>query len=110
MGEGQHGSEVLHHDDSCCARTQYKRKSCEWSWKVTSNGTQPPEQLVNLPELFDFSLMSRRDAVGLEFEDQSYTFGELDSRSNRVARWLLSNGFTSGDRLCVYLPNCVDMI
>jgi malonyl-CoA/methylmalonyl-CoA synthetase len=65
---------------------------------------------MNLSELFDSSLQGRRDAIGLEFEDQTYTFGELDSRSNRVAQWLRSNGFDAGDRLCVYLPNCVEMI
>jgi malonyl-CoA/methylmalonyl-CoA synthetase len=65
---------------------------------------------VNLSELFDFSLKERRDAVALEFQNQTYTFGELDSGSNRAAHWLLSNGFNAGDRLCVYLPNCVEMI
>jgi len=58
---------------------------------------------VNLPELFDPSLEGRRDLIGLEFQDRTYTFGEIDSRSNRVARWLLHNGFVAGDRLCVYL-------
>jgi malonyl-CoA/methylmalonyl-CoA synthetase len=65
---------------------------------------------VNLSELFDPSLKGRRDNIGLEFQDQTYTFGELDSRSNRVAHWLLSKGFVAGDRLCVYLSNCVEMI
>src|SRR5690349_1090528 len=65
---------------------------------------------VNLPELFDPSLEGRRDLIGLEFQDRTYTFGEIDSRSNRVARWLLHNGFVAGDRLCVYLSNCVEMI
>jgi malonyl-CoA/methylmalonyl-CoA synthetase len=65
---------------------------------------------VNLLELFDFSLKDRREAVGLEFQDQTYTFGDLDSRSNRVAHCLLGNGFQAGDRLCVYLSNCVEMI
>jgi malonyl-CoA/methylmalonyl-CoA synthetase len=65
---------------------------------------------VNLLELFDPSLKGRRDSIALEFQDQAYTFGEIDSRSNRVARWLHRNGFNAGDRLCVYLPNCVEMI
>lgn len=65
---------------------------------------------MNLLDLFDFSLKNRRETVALEFQDQTYTFGELDSRSNRVAHLLLSNGFNAGDRLCIYLPNCVEMI
>lgn len=65
---------------------------------------------MNLLELFDFSLKNRQEAIGLEFQNQTYTFGDLDSRSNRVAHWLLSHGFHPGDRLCVYLQNCVEMI
>jgi len=65
---------------------------------------------MNLLELFDPSLANRREAFALEFQDQTYTFGDLDLRSNRLANWLLSNGFNAGDRLCVYLPNCVEMI
>jgi malonyl-CoA/methylmalonyl-CoA synthetase len=65
---------------------------------------------VNLAGLFDLSLIGRRDAIGLEYEGREYTFGELDSRSNRVAHVLLRRGLKSGDRLCVYLANCIEMI
>ncbi len=65
---------------------------------------------MNLSDLFDSSLKGRRDAIALEFRDQAHTFGELESRSNRVAHWLLRSGFEVGDRLCVYLSNCVEMI
>ncbi len=65
---------------------------------------------MNLSDLFDLSFHGRRDVVALEFQDETYTFGELDSRSNRVARWLVQRGFIPGDRLCVYLPNCLEMI
>ena len=34
----------------------------------------------------------------------------LSQRSNRLANLLLARGFTKGDRLCVYLANCVEMI
>jgi malonyl-CoA/methylmalonyl-CoA synthetase len=65
---------------------------------------------LNLLELFDPSLIGRRDTVALECEDATYTFGELDSRSNRLAQLLLARGLKPGDRLCVYLANCVEMI
>src|ERR1700728_942301 len=65
---------------------------------------------MTLCDLFDLSLKGRRDAVALEFRDQTYTFGELDSRSNRLARLLSAKGLSTGDRLCVYLVNCVEMI
>jgi malonyl-CoA/methylmalonyl-CoA synthetase len=66
--------------------------------------------VTSLCELFDASLKERCEAMALEFHDQTYTFGELESRSNRVARWLIRSGFEPGDRLCVYLANCVEMI
>jgi malonyl-CoA/methylmalonyl-CoA synthetase len=65
---------------------------------------------MTLTHLFDLSLIGRKDQIALEFEGREYTFGEIDARSNRVANWLLDRGFVAGDRLCVYLANCVEMI
>lgn len=65
---------------------------------------------MNLSHLFDLSLKGRRDSVALEFRGRSYTFGEIDSRSNRLAGLLSSKGIRTGDRLCVYLANSVEMI
>jgi malonyl-CoA/methylmalonyl-CoA synthetase len=65
---------------------------------------------VNLRELFDASLVGRRDAVGLEWQGAEYTFGELDARSNRMAVALAARGLVRGDRLCVYLANRVEFI
>ena len=65
---------------------------------------------MNLSQLFDLSLRGRKDDVGLEYQGSQYTFGEIDRRSNRVAQLLLQRGFVPGDRLCVYLANCVEMI
>jgi len=65
---------------------------------------------LTLPDLFDLSLIGRRDAPALEFRGRVYTFGELDGRSNRLAGTLARRGLHTGDRLCVYLANCVEMI
>src|SRR5580692_8034138 len=65
---------------------------------------------MTLTDLFDLSFKGRRDAVALEFRDRTYTFGELDSRSNRLARLFGKKGLAAGDRLCVYLANSVEMI
>ena len=65
---------------------------------------------MTLSELFDLSLRGRRDTIGLEFGGRTFTFGELDLRSNRLAQLLAQRGFEAGDRLCVYLANCVEMI
>src|SRR3984957_13612087 len=65
---------------------------------------------LTLLELFDPSLIGRRDTVALEFQGAIYTFGDLDARSNRVAQVFEARGLKAGDRLCVYLANCVEMI
>jgi malonyl-CoA/methylmalonyl-CoA synthetase len=65
---------------------------------------------LNLTHLFDLSLINRRDTVALEFEDRCFTFGEIDARSNRLAQLLSGRGLQHGDRLCVYLANCIEMI
>jgi len=65
---------------------------------------------MNLCHLFDLSLIQRRDSPALEFAGRTFTFGEIDARSNRAAHLLTRRGLKTGDRLCVYLANCVEMI
>jgi malonyl-CoA/methylmalonyl-CoA synthetase len=65
---------------------------------------------MNLAQLFDLSLVARRDEIGLEFAGREFTFGELDGRSNRMAALFVARGLHTGDRLAVYLANCVEMI
>lgn len=67
-------------------------------------------QVLNLIHLFDVSLTARREQAALEFQGDTYTFGDIDARSNRLAQLLASRGLKTGDRLCVYLANCVEMI
>jgi malonyl-CoA/methylmalonyl-CoA synthetase len=65
---------------------------------------------MNLLDLFDLSLIGRRDEPALEFEGCTFTFGEIDNRSSRTAEALRRRGIGVGDRLCVYLANCVEIV
>lgn len=70
---------------------------------------------MQLGDLFDLSLLGRRDAVALEYEApggtvRTLTFGEIDARANRMARALAARGVTRGDRLCVHLANRIEFI
>ncbi len=65
---------------------------------------------MNLSHLFDSSLIGRREKVALEFQGREFTFGDIEARSNRLAHALTARGVCTGDRLCVYLVNCVEMI
>ncbi len=65
---------------------------------------------MNLLHLFDLSFLGRRDDIALEFQGATFTFADIDARSNRAALLLAGRGLKSGDRLCVYLANCLEMI
>jgi malonyl-CoA/methylmalonyl-CoA synthetase len=65
---------------------------------------------MNLLNLLDQSLLGRAAETALEFEGRSFTFGELEARSNRVAHALLARGLRKSDRLGCYLPNGVELI
>lgn len=65
---------------------------------------------MNLLHLFDLSLLGRAEAPAFEWLGVTYTFGDLEKRSNRVAHALLARGFGKGDRLAVQLANCIELI
>lgn len=65
---------------------------------------------MNLRDLFDLSFVNRRDQPALEWTGDTYTFGEIDARANRMAQALARRGLVQGDRLCVYLANRIEMI
>jgi malonyl-CoA/methylmalonyl-CoA synthetase len=64
---------------------------------------------MTLPDLFDLSLVSRSDQPALDW-DRTYTFGEIDERASRMAHVLVRRGLKPGDRMCVYLTNCIEYI
>ena len=65
---------------------------------------------MNLNHLFDLSFVGRRDKPALEFRGTTYTFSEIDNRSNCLAQLLLHRGLRKGDRLAVYLANSIELI
>jgi malonyl-CoA/methylmalonyl-CoA synthetase len=70
---------------------------------------------MSLPALYEESLRRRRDRAAVEYDlpgggTGSLTFGELDARSNRLARVLSSRGVSKGDRLAFYLVNRIEIV
>lgn len=45
------------------------------------------------------------DKVAIKFKERSWTYGELNAATNRLAQALLAKGFEKGDRLAVYSRN-----
>ncbi len=52
----------------------------------------------------------RPDAGALVFQDRRLTYGELEARSNRLARLLREAGCARGDRVCLLSPKSPDTI
>ncbi len=65
---------------------------------------------MTLPDLFDLSFTGRPYEPALDWNGRTYTFAEIASRASAMANALASRGLRPGDRLCVYLPNCLEYI
>ena len=65
---------------------------------------------MNLSHLFCRSFRGWPNKIALEFEGREYTFAEIDRRADCMAALLASRGLVRGDRLCVYLANCIEVI
>src|SRR5262245_24746807 len=65
---------------------------------------------MTLIDLFAPTFHTRAHEPALDFGEERLTFGDLDRRSNQVARWLLAKGFRPGDRIGIYLANRVEFI
>jgi malonyl-CoA/methylmalonyl-CoA synthetase len=68
-----------------------------------------------LLELYDRSLIARRDRAAVEYDrgdgtTGSLTFGEIDERSNRLAQLLSARGLQRGDRLGFDLVNRIEIV
>lgn len=65
---------------------------------------------MNLRDAFRGSLGDRASEPALDWRGESFTFGEIEARSNRMAHALLAKGLAKGDRLCVWLANPIDLV
>lgn len=65
---------------------------------------------MTLAELFAHTFGTRRAEPALDWQDRTFTFGEIDARAGRMARALAARGVRRGDRLAVWLPNRVEVI
>ena len=66
---------------------------------------------MNLIELFQPHFVERADEPAIYFDDQMYTYGQLDQRSDAVAATLHGKyGLEKGDRAAMYLGNCLELV
>ncbi|MFD0552533.1 amino acid adenylation domain-containing protein [Streptomyces rectiviolaceus] len=77
---------------------------------VEWNGVARDVRGVSLPVLFGEQVAASPGAVAVVAGDVSLTYGELDARSNRVARWLVSQGVGAERFVGVKLARSVDLV
>ncbi|CAH8678893.1 hypothetical protein MS3_00004570 [Schistosoma haematobium] len=58
-------------------------------------------------DMFEYTVKKRGpENVAIYFEDQVWTFGQLDAYSNKVANYLAKCGFKRGDILLLFMNSC----
>ncbi|WP_210589233.1 non-ribosomal peptide synthetase [Streptomyces sp. GESEQ-35] len=74
---------------------------------------QHSEQTVaqaTFPELFRARLQEAPQAPAVESRDVSWTYEELDARSNRIAHWLIARGIGPEQSVGVAMPRSADQV
>jgi acyl-CoA synthetase (AMP-forming)/AMP-acid ligase II len=66
--------------------------------------------VFNLADLWEAVADRVPDRVALRCGEQCRTYAQLEERSNRLAHWYLEQGIGTGDRIGLYLQNCVEHV
>jgi amino acid adenylation domain-containing protein len=77
-------------------------------WNDTRRQDYPLEKPLH--ELIDEQVRRTADRVAVVFDEQSLTYGELDRRSNQLARALTKHHVRCGDLVAVYMERSVELV
>ncbi len=77
---------------------------------VDWNDTALPVSDQPLPELFEAQVRRNPDATALVFRENMLSFGELNARANRLARYLLRHGAGPERVVALALPRSAEMV
>ncbi|WP_216311791.1 non-ribosomal peptide synthetase [Streptomyces nanshensis] len=69
-----------------------------------------PQPAPTLAELAERWAVRTPDAVAVTSGDTHLTYGRLDARAGRLARWLIRRGAGPGGRVAVLLPRSADLV
>ncbi|WP_198299776.1 non-ribosomal peptide synthetase [Tumebacillus avium] len=74
------------------------------------NDTQVEYPKTNVIDMIEAQASQTPEAVAVEFKDRSLTYSELNSLTNRVARFLLTKQGTNGEFVGVYMDRSIEMV
>ena len=62
----------------------------------------------SLASLLDGAVAANADGLAYRFGDDDVTYAELDRIAGHIARNLLATGLVPGDRVAMFMPNCLE--
>ncbi|MCC5618061.1 AMP-binding protein [Nostoc sp. CHAB 5836] len=65
--------------------------------------------MVLIHEFLEHSADRLPDKVALVYNEQHLTYAEIEAQVNRFANALKAQGVERGDRVALYLPNCIEL-
>jgi amino acid adenylation domain-containing protein/non-ribosomal peptide synthase protein (TIGR01720 family) len=74
------------------------------------NATGREVPALTMPELFARCVVSKPDADAVVDESVTWTYAQLDTRSNQIARLLLAHGIGAEDVVAVAVPRSAEMV
>lgn len=82
-----------------------RRMLVEWN-----DTARPLPHHLNLHQLFEERVQIAPDAVAIDFETETLTYAELNSRANRLARYLRAQHVRSEIAVGIFMERCADLI
>ena len=77
---------------------------------ITTSPPIPPRLVANVGALVARSARAHARRIAVKSPARSITYADLEQRTNRLANALLGLGLQRGDRVGIYLPNCVEVV
>ncbi|XP_050693749.1 long-chain fatty acid transport protein 4-like isoform X1 [Eriocheir sinensis] len=65
---------------------------------------------LSVPKIFQNVVSKHRNKVAFYFEDESWTFAQVDELSNRIGNYFASQGIKHGDSVAVFMENRVEYV
>jgi len=61
---------------------------------------------MNVGKLLSELAVSKANETAILFSEKQFTFGDINTKANSLAKYLLECGISQGDNIAVILPNC----
>nr|XP_045610957.1 long-chain fatty acid transport protein 4-like isoform X4 [Procambarus clarkii] len=65
---------------------------------------------LSVPKIFQEVVRKNRNKVAFYFEDETWTFQQVDELSNKVGNYFAAKGVKHGDPVALFMENCVEYV